>query len=200
MRISIHAPARGATDCDDCFYYKGCISIHAPARGATISTNPRFNVIRFQSTLPRGERHILVKIVSLNDRFQSTLPRGERPELVLREEGPRIISIHAPARGATEGTTSSGSGSPDFNPRSREGSDACGKFLLLSHIHFNPRSREGSDVNNKPSRRERIHFNPRSREGSDNTAIAAKLLRNAFQSTLPRGERRVLGVLNRHYA
>ena len=55
--ISIHAPARGAT------FYRGCIpddleiSIHAPARGAThASSSGTTCVLRFQSTLPRGER------------------------------------------------------------------------------------------------------------------------------------------------
>ena len=35
--ISIHAPARGATDCGFNFGVIECISIHAPARGATNS-------------------------------------------------------------------------------------------------------------------------------------------------------------------
>ena len=56
IKISIHAPARGAT------FYKGCIpddleiSIHAPARGATESLPICFCINEFQSTLPRGER------------------------------------------------------------------------------------------------------------------------------------------------
>ncbi len=100
------------------------VSIHAPARGATPfvgihSTAPSW----FQSTLPRGERPPLRgkfarrsgfnprsragsdSGVSANSRppilFQSTLPRGERP--------PR--SAGYPRQG------------PGFNPRSRAGSD-----------------------------------------------------------------------------
>ena len=34
----------------------------------------------------------------------------------------------------------------DFNPRSREGSDAIFKHIYLLQIDFNPRSREGSDA------------------------------------------------------
>ena len=82
----------------------GClvhVSIHAPARGATRrllhpfwmiwSFNPRSRAgsdmlfrmmdsayIKFQSTLPRGERRGLTSPASAADRFQSTLPRGER--------------------------------------------------------------------------------------------------------------------------
>ena len=99
------------------------ISIHAPARGATNGQDLKLSVNAFQSTLPRGERHRNSKRKNLeqdfnprsregsderkivkNDRaceFQSTLPRGERRDhdslFVLRLE----ISIHAPARGAT---------------------------------------------------------------------------------------------------
>ena len=57
-----------------------CISIHAPTRGATIYgavVGVRFGL--FQSTLPRGERHLSQSKEYLSMQFQSTLPRGERP-------------------------------------------------------------------------------------------------------------------------
>ena len=56
--ISIHAPARGATInayLNGGFFY---ISIHAPARGATTEESKTAMDCIFQSTLPRGERHI----------------------------------------------------------------------------------------------------------------------------------------------
>ena len=55
---------------------------------------------KFQSTLPRGERRLWQQEQTLPLPFQSTLPRGERPcvhTYVLR----CCISIHAPTRGAT---------------------------------------------------------------------------------------------------
>ena len=54
------------------------ISIHAPARGATSKSNRSYRLYGFQSTLPRGER--LVRLSSGENPlgFQSTLPRGER--------------------------------------------------------------------------------------------------------------------------
>ena len=55
------------------------ISIHAPARGATISVSDRPAFLRFQSTLPRGERPITLLSAVYSMLFQSTLPRGERP-------------------------------------------------------------------------------------------------------------------------
>ena len=124
LRISIHAPARGATV--DPFFgsLDHVISIHAPARGATFgtlrsipaaslfqSTLPRGErllcganlklVIQFQSTLPRGERHSASVSSDLHSAFQSTLPRGERRIINQYIIMSLVISIHAPARGAT---------------------------------------------------------------------------------------------------
>ena len=121
--ISIHAPARGATQFVPLSLKKvefqstlprgerrfmadnidslQIISIHAPARGATKQVLVTHMFYIFQSTLPRGERHIRLTAGTFMGLFQSTLPRGERP----------AISIFSP-------------NIYDFNPRSREGSDA----------------------------------------------------------------------------
>ena len=122
------------------------VSIHAPARGATQLTRASTLHIRFQSTPPRGGRlglilghvgHLLVSIhapargatPSLMDgraarpsfnprpraggdcpstvrpesriRFQSTPPRGGRPQRPGPPGRGKEVSIHAPARGAT---------------------------------------------------------------------------------------------------
>ena len=57
-----------------------------------------------------------------------------------------IISIHAPAKGATRTHVFVCVYSGNFNPRSREGSDLAGIALFLALYYFNPRSREGSDA------------------------------------------------------
>ncbi len=57
-RISIHAPARGATKHTVIQEVIKHISIHAPARGATKEDLLMLLCLRFQSTLPRGERRI----------------------------------------------------------------------------------------------------------------------------------------------
>ena len=133
-----------------------------------IAVRPR-GFHRFQSTLPRGERrrfpHAVLLRHSFNPRshegsdgsterfycrwikFQSTLPRGERLDFCSGWCSGKIVSIHAPTRGATSGQPCS---------------DTC-------HSCFNPRSHEGSD-----------HISERS-----------VLRLQKFQSTLPRGERRV---------
>ena len=101
------------------------ISIHAPARGATNQTAAEINLqYAFQSTLPRGERREFGRFGSIFWAFQSTLPRGERPvgdmlhvnlgkfqSTLPRGERQQIPqeSVHLVAY---------------FNPRSREGSDS----------------------------------------------------------------------------
>ena len=104
-------------------YFQPCISIHAPTKGATVPIAYHFLFIYvFQSTLPRRERPISAIFEMSFDSFQSTLPREERPisprmfpnafyfnprsrersDVVGdQKHGTNIISIHAPARGAT---------------------------------------------------------------------------------------------------
>ena len=144
--------------------------------------------VKFQSTLPRGERHFkskpsdaLIEISihapaggatnaqvmhRLRKLFQSTLPRGERllPNGLTRI--PIRISIHAPAGGATAFVSMPTSAVDLFQstlPRGERLSACCCAGAVTN---FNPRSRGGSDL------RYRVHpmnryFNPRSRGGSD---------------------------------
>ena len=57
--VSIHAPTRGATERVAREQETGRVSIHAPTRGATSSFGHCFEfVLKFQSTLPRGERQV----------------------------------------------------------------------------------------------------------------------------------------------
>ena len=143
----------------------------------------------FQSTRPRGARlyedHIPVAYVL----FQSTRPRGARlcdDDCKIREAGgfnPRaregrdllrelfrggvVVSIHAPARGAT----------------ARE------RALNLIRIRFNPRAREGRDECSEYVGGVCPGFNPRAREGRDRAFSAFLSLLFMFQSTRPRGAR-----------
>ena len=55
--ISIHAPAKGATNQSTSAFWLVSISIHAPAKGATIYPQTQWIYgAQFQSTLPRRER------------------------------------------------------------------------------------------------------------------------------------------------
>ena len=123
--------------------------------------------------------------------FQSTLPRGERRSShrqAIRLH--RLVSIHAPARGATPDGRTADARLTSFNPRSRAGSDshAPASHATASRC-FNPRSRAGSDGRCMPTGRMTMSFNPRSRAGSDSKCRRHRCNVGMFQSTLPRGER-----------
>ncbi|EET62049.1 hypothetical protein BRYFOR_05712 [Marvinbryantia formatexigens DSM 14469] len=141
--------------------------------------------------------------------FQSTLPRGER-QINGRYLDVRMISIHAPARGAT---TEQGSYycANTFQSTLPRGERRCICWRACCRRDFNPRSREGSDTARKIHMPPVMDFNPRSREGSDRLATLANATADIsihapargatgqspehvvvfiFQSTLPRGERR----------
>ena len=102
LDVSIHAPARGATqqvrqprriagfrstpprggrpkDFHPCIRVQG-VSIHAPARGATayLLSTSAFRRL-FRSTPPRGGRPQSGKLPMHHARFRSTPPRGGRP-------------------------------------------------------------------------------------------------------------------------
>ena len=68
----------------------------------------------FQSTHPRGVRHQgAIRAKARHGRFQSTHPRGVRPLFSTYSLLARLVSIHAPAWGATLSTEPS-SGLPDW--------------------------------------------------------------------------------------
>ena len=101
LLVSIHAPARGATDFASWFFVRGFVSIHAPARGATFSNSANEPMMLFQSTRPRGARLRPKPPTTRWQPFQSTRPRGARLVVGNRQEWEAGVSIHAPARGAT---------------------------------------------------------------------------------------------------
>ena len=158
--ISIHAPAKGATNCLShmhlqSYYFNprsregsdvrlSCravlpwISIHAPAKGATRYNASGDDGLVFQSTLPRRERLIIPQQKKWSTVFQSTLPRRERLVSYLESDTYHNISIHAPAKGATCMTVTRWELQSHFNPRSREGSDILPdkyKWILDISIH-----------------------------------------------------------------
>ena len=80
------------------------VSIHAPAGGATGWALVDTDGDMFQFTLPRGERpeKTLRAVISLPC-FNSRSRGGSDDDLVLRAFAPALVSIHAPAGGATPG-------------------------------------------------------------------------------------------------
>ena len=99
------------------------ISIHAPAKGATaILIESFFCDNKFQSTLPRRER---LEVFTRHTQKMHFNPRSREgsdasANVVINVY---VISIHAPAKGATGHKVTLVICPEDFNPRSREGSD-----------------------------------------------------------------------------
>ncbi len=80
----------------------GRISIHAPAKGATRYAGRILNCFRFQSTLPRRERHEAEGIL-IYDPISIHAPAKGATVGHARLAAEGGISIHAPAKGATVG-------------------------------------------------------------------------------------------------
>ena len=100
-----------------------------------------------------------------------------------------LISIHAPAKGATTISVQNKETRifQSTLPRRERQNTLKTKF---QQVDFNPRSREGSDAEQLTLKIVNlINFNPRSREGSDIVKSMKVCATDIFQSTLPRRER-----------
>ena len=164
--VSIHAPAWGATDIfGSCFvsqlmfqstHPRGVrhshfrragllhpVSIHAPAWGATccLALASEGWKRTFQFTHPRGvRRNACWTLPAGKIWFQSTHPRGVRRQKPFEVFAKGLVSIHAPAWGATCALWPSATSSGSFNPRTRVGCDlaehaAARKCELFQSTH-----------------------------------------------------------------
>ena len=170
QQISIHAPTRGATALCNSGVFKityfnprshegsdiksavtfiqQTISIHAPTRGATSSKYCCRATIRFQSTLPRGERlstspYGVNLLIDFNPRSHegSDLKRANIQIF-------RVISIHAPTRGATHIMPPSADFIEEISIHApTRGATHVVGIPCKAVWDFNPRSHEGSDSN-----------------------------------------------------
>ncbi|GAK53093.1 hypothetical protein U14_04352 [Candidatus Moduliflexus flocculans] len=124
-RVSIHAPARGATNgAGVSWHVEQCFNPRAREGRDIGNSRSKLQIRLFQSTRPRGARHyffdvyyisIIVSIhapargATCRERlqssgmrtFQSTRPRGARLASCSSADSRTHVSIHAPARGAT---------------------------------------------------------------------------------------------------
>ena len=190
------------------------VSIHAPARGATDATKVPFNRLLFQFTRPRGARRPARgrrrrSTRGFNSRaregrdlsstdfvdagqlcFNSRAREGRDALVAVQAAADRLVSIHAPARGATRTCRDRPASPRCFNSRAREGRDIpvlCGGSGRRSvSIHapargatrrrwrscwssgrFNSRAREGRDRPRTTPAASIPRFNSRAREGRD---------------------------------
>ena len=121
--VSIHAPAWGATGRLPLLPLFGNVSIHAPAWGATGGV---------PSAPGRAAVSIHAPAWGATRQWHASHPRPS-------------VSIHAPAWGATRGRRPPAVEMWGFNPRARVGRDFFSSWFFSMVSSFNPRARVGRD-------------------------------------------------------
>ena len=122
----------------------------------------------FQFTRPRGARRNPHLGWIIAEKFQFTRPRGARLRRGRKHLPQAVVSIHAPARGAT-------------------GIDAISKALVALFQFTRPRGARLAIKNNQI--RAGWGFNSRAREGRDRAFFKMFAWMSLFQFTRPRGAR-----------
>ena len=170
------------------------ISIHAPAKGATRYRAVPRSQAAFQSTLPRRERPVSIAQEQTQSLFQSTLPRRERREHAEADKRRRLISIHAPAKGATPAKHLGCFFLRHFNPRSREGSDNhTGGVLVLGIISIHAPAK-GATVLFCSLMISPFGISIHAPAKGATCGVPVRSAGVTFQSTLPRRERHLNGL------
>ena len=192
------------------------VSIHAPAKGATVTGNDSATAIsQFQSTRPRRARLKYGSLRNSSSCFNPRAREGRDAARYRQQCGSGEVSIHAPAKGATKGfrpdvqprygfqstrprrarrgVQAAHRRGEGFNPRAREGRDTKDCTLARTpkrfqstrprrarpslrtsffsiERSFNPRAREGRDLYQSLRPATFKCFNPRAREGRDHAA------------------------------
>ena len=128
--VSIHAPARGATTPSN-YYRKPTLCFNPrPRTGGDSAGHPdNLPCTLFQSTPPHGGRRGVCGGVPMSGVFQSTPPHGGRRSGVGSTFTGKVVSIHAPARGATPPPAPTRTAWRGFNPRPRTGGDSVARVL-----------------------------------------------------------------------
>ena len=165
------------------------ISIHAPTRGATI--NRTLQPCIAANFNPRSHKGSDGSLIMISKQFMNFNPRSHKGSDIARSSFLlfKIISIHAPTRGATDTARQVLRIPQYFNPRSHKGSDGSSPVPCITGKNFNPRSHKGSDGLYWQHCQAVTNFNPRSHKGSDKDAGTPLIMVLVFQSTLPQGER-----------
>ncbi len=121
----------------------------------------------FQSTRPRGARRYRGPLRNAAIQFQSTRPRGARLRHLGRLRGRALVSIHAPARGATGNRDGQARGDPVSIHAPARGATNPKNKSSKARSCFNPRARAGRDGQRERTLGQRDRFNPRARAGRD---------------------------------
>ena len=101
------------------------ISIHAPAKGATDTTGERFTRLLFQFTPPRRGRPVEPTGTD-RSRYFNSRPREGGDAVAISVNGePRLFQFTPPRRGRRMPLFLNLRKASDFNSRPREGGDGC---------------------------------------------------------------------------
>ena len=158
-------------------------------------------MLGFQSTHPRGVRHRAGPVPARPDGVSIHAPAwGATPVVDAYRGHDAGVSIHAPAWGATSRRACSSPSRWRFNPRTRVGCDHGTAPALCPDPGFNPRTRVGCDAARSRCPRCRGCFNPRTRVGCDLIRFMRRMGFIVFQSTHPRGVRRLFTQFGDHGA
>ena len=126
------------------------VSIHAPAWGATRSHGGEgVDSLCFNPRPAWGATTLVTWLVAQGWTFQSTRPRGARHAIHNELRQGRIVSIHAPAWGATRLIFVEACAAVGFNPRARVGRDLVGSLPLHGLDEFQSTRPRGARHGNK---------------------------------------------------
>ena len=147
------------------------VSIHAPTRGATFASLIRKRSCTFQSTRPHGARPYINSqprtIVGFNPRAHTgrdfAVPNGGGRS--------RIVSIHAPTRGATVAGLGKSRAVVSFNPRAHTGRDPTLWLSLQKATKFQSTRPHGARRTATAEISMQTRFNPRAHTGRDNAVF-----------------------------
>jgi len=146
--VSIHAPARGATCLNSLAAILPLVSIHAPARGATRYYPGNKIYDQFQSTPPRGGRPCSVLDHVVDWCFNPRPRAGGDLRAYNNVQDLTRVSIHAPARGATDAIANCCCNML-FQSTPPRGGRLFFAAIIGTPVSFNPRPRAGGDTGNK---------------------------------------------------
>ena len=207
INVSIHAPAGGATGIPAARNQSACFNPRARG-GRDYRVLISAAVRAFQSTRPRGARRRRIQTglgcaVSIHapaggatvlcislarlSLFQSTRPRGARLGPVIRSN-PDLVSIHAPAGGATRPVLISMWFTAFQSTRPRGARPHS--VVLIGSSDVSIHAPAGGATSRRSAMKGCLSFNPRARGGRDKMS-SLRTFTNLFQSTRPRGARRI---------
>ncbi|EFK09661.1 conserved hypothetical protein [delta proteobacterium NaphS2] len=143
------------------------VSIHAPAWGATKRDVPKIPVELFQSTPPHGGRRCTSRAIRIPGKVSIHAPAWGATSKNHSFATVTAVSIHAPAWGATSFSCRSVRTNICFNPRPRMGGDVISGEDIIPGAVFQSTPPHGGRPSYSAILDANICFNPRPRMGGD---------------------------------